>query len=299
MIVYFSRKLLKKAKLEALSLDLTQPAYQEIISGIQDIDDPNNFFYGLAKLNKKNKSSGERYYITSEDLVKINKAYILDVSDLLSIGERKITSSQSDQHISTSQETKLTKSSSSDALKQNVPLKIKNIVVDTNSPISDTIFATKYTFMIRTVHFILENTQDISQFVRESFQNLKDLETLTLLLRSHSDDTVKKYLEILVKFMIIIPSSVNEYFCKIFPFVSLLIGSVQFLLRCLEIETLHFETEGENKQLIAEFCKMFTEWIHDKMDEIIRLRNNLNTERRSKIRKICTECQGFYFIFEE
>lgn len=286
-----------------MSSDVTQSAYQEIISGIQGMDDPKNFFAGLAKLNKDLKSSGERYYITTDDLVKINNAYVIDTFDLLTIGQRKITNSESDNQISNTEDKKIPKSSSfaSYAFKQQkVPSENMNLVLETNSPISDSIFATKYTFMIRSVHFLLENSKhNISDIVKDSFQNLKDLETLTLVLKSQTDETIKKFLEILLRFMIIIPSKVNDGFCKIFPFVPLLVGALQFLLRCLETNLLHFDVEGDNKELIVELCKKFTEWLDEQLDEIDRLRINPNAERRCKTRKICTDCQGFYFVYEE
>lgn len=305
-IVLFSRKLFKKAQLEALSTDLTQTAYQEIISGIQDMDDPNNFFYGLAKLNKDLKSCGERYYITGDDLVKINKAYIIDSSDLLSIGENALLrTSKSDNHLlalkepNTNEIKEIPKSNSFNTSALDEESK-SGIVFETNTPISDTIFATKYTFMIRSVHYLLENTTEhINDFVKETFRNLKDLETLTLLLKSQTDDSVKKILEVMLRFMVILPMNVNDSFSKIYPFVSLLVGALQFLLRNLEVGLLKFDPNGNNKMLSVEFCKKFTEWVDDTLDERTRHRLNPNFERKSKLRKICTDCQGFYFVFEE
>lgn len=266
------------------------------------MDDPNNFFSGLAKLNKDLKSHGERYYITTDDLVKINNAYIIDETDLMTVGPRIISTSESDNQLLKLNEVKpIPKSSSLDSniLKQKVPSN-HNLVVETNTPVSDSIFATKYTFMIRSVHFLIENSkQDISDFAKECLRNLKDLESLTLLLKTHSEDEIRTFLDILLRFLMIIPKNINDSFGKIFPFVSVLVGALQFLLRCLDTNLLHFDIETNHKELVVQFCKRFTEWIDEKLDDIDRLRIKPDAERRSKIRKICTECQGFYFIFEE
>lgn len=305
ILSHFCSKLFKKAQLEAINSDITQPAYEEIISGIQDIDDPNNFFCGLAKLNKDLNSSGERYFITSEDLVKINKAYIIDTSDLLTIGQRKIVASESDSHISASVDKAAIPKSrslhSNISKSQNVPLKNTPLGLEANVPINDTIFAKKYTYMIRCVHFLFEKTKENpSNEIKEYFYNLKDLETATLLLKSVPDESAKEILETLLNFMIIIPSDVNEKFIKLFPFVSPFIGALQFLLTCLETNMLlDFNFEEKTGTLVEQFCKLFVQWIDERLDELNKSKIKPNNEQKPKLKEICPECQGFYFVFEE
>lgn len=289
--MFYFRKIYKKALLEAKNTDIAQCNYREVISGIQGMNDPDNFFSGLANINRTLNRTGERYFISSDDIVKINKAYILDPCDL---EENAMKTSNSIFYDVSPVEEK--------PLPAKEPLKL-----------TDEEFAVRFTSTIRNVYTQTE-TLNISKNTRELMNNLKELETATIILKDYSTDIVPDILKINIKFLDLFTSNIIDKFNKLYPFVNIIIGGLQFFLKHLEknefivknednsvnnLWTFFNDDKNINEDFIKPIYENFEQWLEKKYNEYEEEQILPTVPRKPKLRKTCSDCQGCYYAFVE
>lgn len=75
--------------MEARRINGERAGNAEIISGIRNINDPNNFFSGLARINRDLNKSGARYIINQNGQIQINGLYTVDPLEFASVSRNE------------------------------------------------------------------------------------------------------------------------------------------------------------------------------------------------------------------
>lgn len=268
-------KLISKAQQEAESTDIANCSYEEIISGIQDIDDPNNFFHGLAKINKQLNRGGPRYITDDEDKIKINNAYILDPSVIETMTKSKTEPKEANVNI--------------------------------------TDFTKKLVTVINTVQKIVDSgDEQSSQIIDNYFNSPLDLESFALFTCPFDSETVVDLLKVMVVFLGNVPQDMAEEFTRLYPFVSVTVGALQYLLKYVEnlaeevgvsFENILWTFYNHNNTINEKFAQQvfggFHDWLRDRAKEFELQKQRVDPPQVPKLQKLCCECNGTYFVYEE
>lgn len=277
------RKLFRKAQLEAKRINGGAAGNAEVISGIQKISDPDNFFAGLAKINKDLNDNNARFIINSDGKVSINSNYIIDPTEFstLSSAERS-------------------------TILIDLPPPQSSVSVATFEQNQSTIISTLRGFKIAGA--VVPTTVNI---VRDILQNANDVQTMALILQKYAAKIIEKVLTILIDFINNIGLTIIEHFKKVFPFISLPVGVLQFLKTILEemANSLNldldvflntcFDSNGKvQRQFIYELSEKITVWITEKVSQVVqRDEQQMEIDNDISTRKIdCDVCNGYYYI---
>lgn len=278
-----SRKLFKKAQLESRRINGQQAGNAEIISGIRNINDPDNFFAGLARINKDLNQNGARFTITPEGKVILNSAHVIDPMEFSSM-------------------------SSSDrvGVLSGLPELQPTLTVDN--------FDTKKSFINNWfVNFIRSNVKVsglaltiATDIVKTNF----DMDTLTCLLGKYTEELIRILLELLFGFLQSVKDVLINDFKEVFPFVSFPVGSLQFIMKVVTemSESLGiplpdflktcFNNDGTINKAFAEvLLNELQLWIITKLTQL-RTQSVGPFIQGRKIRKDCDKCKGYFFQTE-
>lgn len=85
-IINIFRKVFNKALKETMRLSGAEKGQAEVISGINNIQDKDNFFAGLARRNKEFNKNNVKYTLTKDGKVLLNSVHTIDPSDFANLG---------------------------------------------------------------------------------------------------------------------------------------------------------------------------------------------------------------------
>lgn len=269
-----SRKLFRKAQLEGRRLHGEQKGNAEIISGIQKIDDPNNFFSGLARINKDLNKNNVRYTITSDGQVQLNSANIIQPSEFANVGR-----------------------ASRIEFLSNVPSRVLT------APVNRAAFDGRLSFLQNTISEIIP---DPRIFVTSAipFIQVRDMEQMTVLLMSYAEDVMRQIISILIRFLNDITEDIKEQLNIIFPYVSESIAALQFILSYISnmaadlgLDIPSVFTFFEDEVSVTEtLIGLFRNWLSERMRYLDESeRNEVLPQIQPVVRQNCEICDGCYY----
>ncbi|GLV44780.1 pastrel [Carabus blaptoides fortunei] len=282
------RKLFKKAQLEARRLQGDVAGNAEVISGIQNINDPDNFFAGLARINKDMNKQNARYTITSDGQIKINSNYIVDPMEFST----------------------LNKNARSDVLR-NLPARQATPAAGgvPKSGIPSSTFKSTLASVSEFSSSILLNPELIGKLAKEILSSKVDLETISALLSEFTTVVTRSIFDILVKLLDELSEFVQRDFSKLYPMVHIGVGVLQFIIshireraRSFQIDfkdflSTFFDHDGKiNILQLQQLAREFRDWLKAKIES---LKSSFGAETRAtnvvKQLRNCDICNGYYY----
>lgn len=254
----------------------------DIISGIKNINDPDNYFAGLARINKDLNKGGARFVITSTGEVQINSAHMIDPAEFASLSRAERAQVLSG--LPAPQQT---------MTKQGFNL-VKTDIYNTFT------------------RFKQIPDLEIGALVTKLMSNKEDIGSIAFILGDVAEEAREKLLELFLEVLQSVLNNVIENILKeLYPFVSVPVAVMQFLMKFVrEIgekfglnnldETLQlcFDREG---QVIPALAKKIVDDLFDWANKKLELLN-AGDERSStltncrKIRTKCSDCEGDYWL---
>lgn len=189
------------------------------------------------------------------------------------------------------------------------PTPMSTPVHSPKSPLSITDFTKKHCSVLTYVDGYLKTygSSDIETW----FGDPRDLESIALLLRDYDDEIVSDVIRLLLRFIPNITSELCDGFHALFPFVSIIVGALQYLMKYVEnlaeeasitfgnILLTFFDHDGTvNEVFVRQFFDSFRKWFGKKTEDVNERRGNVNSEKVAKKKERCTVCRGVYFVFD-
>lgn len=266
------RKVFNKAKLEATRLNGEAAGNAEIIKGIQNIANRDQFFAGIVKINKNLNKMGAKYTINADGKVVINSVSIIDPIEFNQMNVM-------DRQVSLTALPASTPGASRGITETQLELKVAQIKSFCVNKI--------VTVVPRIVLNICENSESIASLLHDFCQNTADC-----------------ILDISIKFLDEIGGEL-EPIKKMHPMVNTTILGIQFVIEYIKryATLIHSEVTTvintfflDLPRYISNLVQSFTNWWNSKKESYFSIPNvyiNINTKQKDRV--VCKSCQGHYF----
>lgn len=254
----------------------------EVIKGIKNISDPENYFAALVRINNELNDNWGRFTITSDGKLKINDLHIIDPREFSTL-----TLAEKSEILSAPPAPQTTISRTDFDLKKN---DIYNTFVG---------FTRKHDVALGKVGF---------DIVTAIIKSGPDLASITLILNEYTKSAIEKILNILVEVLRVATNFIELKLRELFPFVSLPIGVLQFIVQLLRemSENLGLKSVTNTLDLFFDrdglIAPALVEDVRDKLFSWVQTKLNLmrciaeDPVNRTKEKKDCPLCKGCFFV---